>query len=145
MEFLDKKVARSTAEYLNAQPIGGKPSNPFYHDLWSIKYLPRFKWSQLSASLGQSMAVESALLRNEISQSKKDQAGYLRQVEKARVQGKIEEKREKKRKERPEGTEELPKKEKKQRAFKQRTTVKEGKQEKARGDQALQGVLNSLF
>lgn len=143
LEFTDKAVARQTAEYLNAQPIGGKPSSAFYHDLWSIKYLPRFKWAQLSGSL--STAPEAALLRNEISQSKKDQAQYLRQVEKARVQGKIEEKRSKKRKDAPEGSEVPPRKEKMQRKFKQRTTVKEGKLEKAKGDKALQGVLDSLF
>lgn len=150
IEFLDKRIARSTAELLNAQPIGGKPSSPFYHDLWSCKYLPKFKWNMLSGSISQQQAIETALLRNEISQSKKDQAGYLRQVEKARVQGKIEEKREKKRKEAPAAApaainegEEKPKK--KQRAFKQRTTVKADKATKANDSQALQGVLNSLF
>lgn len=101
----------------------------------------------LSGSIAQQQAVEQALLRNEISQSKKDQAGYLRQVEKARVQGKIEEKREKKRKEQPiDGFgESKEKKIKTQRPFKQRTTVGVDKANKGKDSQELQGVLNSLF
>ena len=127
---------------------GGKASNPFADDIWTLKYLPKFKWSMLSASMSQQQAIETALLRNELSQSKKAQAGYLTQVEKARVQGRMEEKRAEKR-ERDGGgdssvqaaTEDNPeRKSKKQRLFKQRPQI-----ESKEGNAALQGVLSNLF
>ncbi|KAJ4462189.1 putative pre-rrna-processing protein esf2 [Paratrimastix pyriformis] len=50
VEFLDKKLARRVAESLNNTAIGGKKA--FYkHDLWNIKYLPRFKWHHLTERL----------------------------------------------------------------------------------------------
>jgi len=64
VEFLDKKVARSTAEALNAQTIGemaiskGSKKNggskKWKDDVWTMKYLPRFKWNMLSEQVGES-------------------------------------------------------------------------------------------
>ncbi|GAA5916106.1 hypothetical protein JCM5296_004743, partial [Sporobolomyces johnsonii] len=48
VEFLDKRVARSVAEMLNAQTIGGKKGDRWHDDVWTMKYLPRFRWDQLS-------------------------------------------------------------------------------------------------
>lgn len=63
VEFLDKKVARSTAEALNAQTIGdiaiskGSKKNggskKWRDDVWTMKYLPRFKWNMLSEQVGE--------------------------------------------------------------------------------------------
>lgn len=56
IEFLDKRVARSVAEMLNAQTIGGNgpksSKNRWYDDVWTMKYLPRFRWDQLSEQVG---------------------------------------------------------------------------------------------
>jgi ESF2/ABP1 family protein len=52
IEFLDKRVARSVAEMLNAQNIGGKKSDKWHDDVWTMKYLPRFRWDQLSEQVG---------------------------------------------------------------------------------------------
>lgn len=89
VEFLDKRVARSVAEMLNAQTIGasgvssgsggdslavaraaaggpgqltnprtpsagGKKSDRWHDDVWTMKYLPRFRWDQLSEQVGAS-------------------------------------------------------------------------------------------
>ncbi|KAG8846989.1 RNA-binding ATPase activator esf2 [Serendipita sp. 411] len=54
VEFLDKKVARSVAEMLNAQPVGGKKGSRFREDVWTMKYLPRFKWYMLTEQIGES-------------------------------------------------------------------------------------------
>lgn len=54
MEFKNKKVARSVAEMLNAQPIGGKKGTRWRDDVWTMKYLPKFKWSMLTEQIGKS-------------------------------------------------------------------------------------------
>jgi len=53
VEFKDKKVARNVAEMLNAQPIGGKKGTRWRDDVWTMKYLPRFKWNMLTEQVGE--------------------------------------------------------------------------------------------
>lgn len=169
VEFLDKKVARHTAELLNAKTIGGKQSSPFYHDVWTLKYLPKFKWSMLSEGIAQERAKEAALLRSEISQSKRAQSSYLDQVEKSRVQRRIKEKRELSSKAASSNADDLKEganedapsqedahqvaqeqpvaKRKKQRAFQQRETIKssQAQPQDDKSNKVLQGVLDNLF
>ncbi len=114
MEFKDKKVARSVAEMLNAQTIGGKKGTRWRDDIWTMKYLPKFKWNMLTEQVGMcfvpalivrhglifALAHEAALhtakLRVELSQSRAEQQDYLKNVELARVLNKrAEKKREK--------------------------------------------------
>ena len=52
VEFLDKRVARSVAEMLNAGTIGGKKGSRWRDDVWTMKYLPRFRWDMLSEQVG---------------------------------------------------------------------------------------------
>ncbi|THH33571.1 hypothetical protein EUX98_g513 [Antrodiella citrinella] len=85
VEFKDKKVARSVAEMLNAQPIGGKKGTRWRDDIWTMKYLPKFKWNMLTEQIAQEAAVHAAQLRVELSQSKREQQDYLKNVELARV------------------------------------------------------------
>ena len=102
VEFKDKRVARSVAEMLNAQPIGGKKGSRWRDDVWTMKYLPKFKWNMLTEQIGEThgsyglfvlpyiptaheAAVHAAQLRVELSQSRKEQRDYLRNVELARV------------------------------------------------------------
>jgi len=85
VEFKDKKVARSVAEMLNAQPIGGKKGTRWRDDIWTMKYLPRFKWNMLTEQVAHEAAVHAAKLRVELSQSKAEQQEYLKNVELARV------------------------------------------------------------
>ena len=98
-------MARSVAEMLNAQPIGGKKGTRWRDDIWTMKYLPRFKWNMLTEQVGMlfgfyyynwlilltayfaahEAAVHAAKLRVELSQSKTEQQDYLKNVELARV------------------------------------------------------------
>lgn len=57
VEFKDKKIARSVADMLNAQPIGGKKGTRWHDDVWTMKYLPKFKWNMLTEQVGQSPAL----------------------------------------------------------------------------------------
>jgi ESF2/ABP1 family protein len=52
VEFKDKRIARSVATMLNAQPIGGKKGSRWRDDVWTMKYLPRFKWYMLTEQVG---------------------------------------------------------------------------------------------
>lgn len=63
VEFMDKRVARSTAELLNAKTIGdiaisknskkNGGTKKWKDDVWTMKYLPRFKWNMLSEQVGE--------------------------------------------------------------------------------------------
>lgn len=183
VEFMDKRVARSTAELLNARTIGdvalSKTSKKnggtkkWNDDVWTMKYLPRFKWNMLSEQVGEqtialrfiqlvitditlylSTAVEAAtraaLLRNELAQSKKEQAEYLRQVDRAKNYEKAQDKK-RTRQERKGGETTIEggddakpsKKPKQERDFEQRSVIAP-----ARGsgvDAKLGSVLDSLF
>ncbi|KAE9398254.1 hypothetical protein BT96DRAFT_822198 [Gymnopus androsaceus JB14] len=85
VEFRDKKVARSVAEMLNAQPIGGKKGTRWRDDVWTMKYLPKFKWNMLTEQVAHEAAIHTAKLRVELSQSRTEQRDYLKNVELARV------------------------------------------------------------
>ncbi|GAA98176.1 uncharacterized protein L969DRAFT_46974 [Mixia osmundae IAM 14324] len=84
IEFQDKRIARSVADLLNAKPIGGKKASPFKDDIWTMKYLPRFKWGMLSEQIALEASIQSNLLRSHLAQSKRDQSSYLQQVDKAK-------------------------------------------------------------
>jgi ESF2/ABP1 family protein len=69
IEFLDRKVAKATAEMLNAEPIGaasggsgggkggkkagGLGARRWRDEIWTMKYLSGFKWGMLSEQLGE--------------------------------------------------------------------------------------------
>lgn len=94
---------------LNAEPIGGKKGSRWRDDVWTLKYLPRFKWHMLTEQIGASSptslfkrahacaaheaAVHRERLRIELAQSKTEQRDYMHNVELARVLKKREEKR----------------------------------------------------
>lgn len=103
IEFVSKRVARTTAEMLNAQPIGalGGAShssrrsqsgagaiNRWKDDVWTMKYLKGFRWPMLMEQLSHERATHAARLRMELSQSAHEQRDYLRKVERSRIQRK---------------------------------------------------------
>jgi len=58
VEFKDKKIARSVAEMLNAQSIGGKKGTRWRDDIWTMKYLPKFKWYMLTEQVGVYISIQ---------------------------------------------------------------------------------------
>ncbi|KAH9894399.1 hypothetical protein C8Q73DRAFT_647372 [Cubamyces lactineus] len=156
VEFKDKRVARSVAEMLNAQPIGGKKGSRWRDDVWTMKYLPKFKWHMLTEQIAHEAAVHQAQLRVELSQSRKEQREYLKNVELARV---LDKRAERKRK--TQGTEEgategaqaesRPSKVQKRDETSTKQTVKEKRkkakpvQPRADAEAQLDSVLGSIF
>jgi ESF2/ABP1 family protein len=52
IEFEDKKMAKAVAELLNGHPMGGKKRSKYHDELWTLKYLPKFKWDHLTEEVG---------------------------------------------------------------------------------------------
>ncbi|KAG8956554.1 RNA-binding ATPase activator esf2 [Tulasnella sp. 424] len=85
VEFTDKKVARSVADMLNGQAVGGKRGDRHRDDVWTMKYLPKFKWNLLTEQLRHDKAVHAARMRIELSRSTREQEDYLKQVSLAKT------------------------------------------------------------
>ncbi|KAH8797104.1 hypothetical protein DL96DRAFT_1540798 [Flagelloscypha sp. PMI_526] len=152
VEFKDKKVARRVAEMLNANTIGGKKGTRWRDDIWTMKYLPKFKWNMLTEQVAHEAELHMAKLRVELAQSKMEQRDYLKNVELARVLDKRAQKK------REQGKEfELKPREKKRRQQDhegdggERRPSKKAKREppkvhaEANGDVQFNKVLSSVF
>ncbi|XP_077550257.1 activator of basal transcription 1-like [Haemaphysalis longicornis] len=84
VEFTDKKVAKRVASTLNGVQVGGKRRAEYYHSLWSIKYLHRFRWTHLNERLAYEKAVRDQRLRTEIAQAKRESNFYVAAVQKSK-------------------------------------------------------------
>lgn len=93
VEFLKKKDAKTAALALNGLQLGGKKSNRFYDDIWNIKYLEGFEWSNLNEQAHYERAVRQERLRTHLSQTRRMNQSYIRQAERAMEMEKIAETR----------------------------------------------------
>lgn len=93
VEFKNKKAAKNAALALNGTTVAGKRTGKYYGELWSIKYLAKFKWHQLTEQLEYEKATRQQKMMMEISQAKREASFYLKQAEKAETNAKIEAKR----------------------------------------------------
>jgi len=53
--------------------------------VWTMKYLPGFKWNMLTEQMAAERASRTARLRTELAQSALEQKDYLQKVERARI------------------------------------------------------------
>ncbi|XP_055523122.1 uncharacterized protein LOC129717283 [Wyeomyia smithii] len=72
VEFKRKRIAKAVVQHLNTRPISTKKKSVFCDILWSMKYLPRFKWIHLSERLAYERAIFKQKLRTEIAQARKE-------------------------------------------------------------------------
>ena len=93
VEFMDKSVARATAQMLNNTIIGGKKRSFYHDDIWNVKYLPRFKWDHLTEQLAYELKVREQRMRTEIAQAKRENSIYLKNVAKAKMIDAMQEKK----------------------------------------------------
>jgi ESF2/ABP1 family protein len=101
VEFLKKRDAKTAVLALHGNLIGGKKRGRFHDDLWSLKYLSGFKWSDLTEKISYENAVKEEKIKNERAQARRETQFYLKQAEKAKVLKKISAKKNK-------GSENLP-------------------------------------
>eukprot|EP00940_MAST-03C_sp_MAST-3C-sp2_P000493 g493.t1 len=97
VEFDNKRIAKNVALALNNTRVGKKKHTFYYDDLWNIKYLSKFKWTQLTEKLAYEKRVRQKRLETEISQAKRENAFYLKRVDEAKAIEHMEAKRKKKR------------------------------------------------
>ena len=90
IEFTDKRKAKLVAETLNCQRIGGAKKSFWYDDLWNLKYLPRFKWDDLTAQINAERQSRQARLDASLEQSKREQRAYLESTRRAKMVKKME-------------------------------------------------------
>ncbi|GFQ78576.1 activator of basal transcription 1 [Trichonephila clavata] len=81
VEFASRKVARKLADSLNNTQVGGRRNTPYFDALWSIRYLPKFQWSQLNEREAYRKAEAGQRMRAEIAQTKREINFYSRAVD----------------------------------------------------------------
>ncbi|CAO3647736.1 unnamed protein product [Cunninghamella echinulata] len=95
VEFKDKKKAKALAEHLNMKQIGGKRGSQHYHEIWNIKYLPKFKWRHLTEQFAYEKRARQERLRTEMAQAARENKAYLENVDRAKKLKNIQEKKRK--------------------------------------------------
>jgi len=73
--------------------IGGKKGSFYHDDIWTIRYLPKFKWNHLTERLAMEKAEKRRRLRAEIAQAKRENNLFLQNVEKSKRMKKYEQKK----------------------------------------------------
>eukprot|EP00742_Colponemidia_sp_Colp-10_P001006 GILJ01001088.1.p1 GENE.GILJ01001088.1~~GILJ01001088.1.p1 ORF type:complete len:207 (-),score=40.09 GILJ01001088.1:429-1049(-) len=124
VEFFDKSIAKSVALTLNGTTIGGKKRHNFFRDdIWTMKYLPKFKWHHLTDQIAHANRVRDQKLKTEVAQAKRENQFYLDKVEQAKQISKMEEKRKRKREGEMDAEEDATVEKRIRRSFMQRTEV----------------------
>ena len=84
IEFMDKKVAKNVASSLNGTTIGGKKGHNFYRDdIWTLRYLSKFTWSDLNEHLVAKRDTRSKRLQQRKDRQDKEDEFFLKNVQKA--------------------------------------------------------------
>lgn len=83
VEFEKKKVAKWIAQNINATPISHKKGSKFCDILWSLKYLPGFKWIHLSERLTYERAVQHQKLQIATSKARKEASFFQNNLDKS--------------------------------------------------------------
>lgn len=81
LEFADKHVAKTVAVQLNNTRMEQKKRATHYDDLWSLKYLPKFKWAHLTEKVAYEKRVQAQKIKLETLQARKETQAYKKLVE----------------------------------------------------------------
>jgi ESF2/ABP1 family protein len=94
VEFEDKLMAKLCEYELNGKEIGGKKSQPFSQELWTIKYLHKFKWNHLMEKLQYNKKLREHKVQAEVKQAHRENQFILKNYEKSKVLDNLGKKRE---------------------------------------------------
>jgi ESF2/ABP1 family protein len=103
VEFASKKTAKICAETLNAHIVGGRKGGWYHDDVWNMKYLRGFKWTDLMEQVQRERSEREARQRIEDSRAKKEEKMFVAGVESGRVADGMARKNEEKARRRLEG------------------------------------------
>ncbi|KAI9375643.1 hypothetical protein BJX61DRAFT_493685 [Aspergillus egyptiacus] len=98
VEFASKKTAKICAETLNATIVGGRKGGWYHDDVWNMKYLRGYKWSDLQESIARERSEAAAKRRIEDMRARKEEKVFLQGYEKGKMLEGIQKKNEEKRK-----------------------------------------------
>lgn len=84
VEFVNKKDAKICASTLNANTLGGKKTSYYHDDVINIKYLPGYKWFDLTQQIAKENEVRQAKLALEISQQSKLNKTFIQNIEQSK-------------------------------------------------------------
>jgi len=85
VEYADKRIAKAVAKALNNSPMSASKRKYYAEDLWNLKYLPDFTWTNLTEKKVYESRVRNQKLRTQISHVKRENNEYLEAVEKSRA------------------------------------------------------------
>lgn len=83
VEFESKRAAKQIVELLNNKQISTRKKSQFYDYMWSMKYLPRFKWVHLTERMNYEQAVHKQRLHTEVSQARKETTFFQNNLDKS--------------------------------------------------------------
>lgn len=84
-EFIRKRDAKLCADTLNGNIIGGKKGSFYHDDILNVKYLPGFKWTDLTEQIARENDIRQSKLEIEISQANKMNAEFAKNIEKSKM------------------------------------------------------------
>ena len=85
VEFMDKKVAKQVCLLLNNQIIGGKKTSYYYSDIWCMKYLPKFKWNNLTEQIAYEKKIKEQRQKQQQSLVRKEEKFYMENVRRSKM------------------------------------------------------------
>ena len=85
IEFEDKIYAKLCEYQLNGKVIGGNKKCPYRDDIWTIKYLHKFKWHNLMEKINFDKNVRKNLLKTEIKQGIRENNFIIKNYEKSKA------------------------------------------------------------
>ena len=86
VEFASKKDAKACVELLNGNIIGGKKGGFYHDDLWNIKYLTGFKWSDLMEQAQLEEKMQEGQMRAELLQDARERNAFLKNLERSKME-----------------------------------------------------------
>ena len=85
IEFEDKIFAKLCEYQLNGKVIGGNKKCPYKDELWTIKYLHKFKWHNLMEKINFDRNVKKNLIKTEIKQGIRENNFIIKNYEKSKA------------------------------------------------------------
>lgn len=85
VEFLNKKDAKLCATTMNGNKIGGKKTSYYYDDIMNIKYLPKFKWIDLTQQISKENEIKQSKLTLELSQQQKLNKAFINNLDHSKM------------------------------------------------------------
>lgn len=85
VEFEDKLLAKLAEYQLNGKCIGGKKNCPYKDDIWTIKYLHKYKWHNLMEKMNYNKNIREKKLKTEIAQSKRENEFILKNIARSKL------------------------------------------------------------